>query len=495
MNTKQPKPELQDETRFDPSINDSSEDDQSLTNIQVIRPPKHIKFSSLALIFVGILSLFLVAWLIFSPVSTSNPVTNLHQNIPSNQSTQGQDPKKNQKKDDFLPKEQTRPASETKNSNKTITSPPESETTSNPTNPSKTDIPSNPVQPPQDQSPHPIDSPTPLNETTSVNSTITLNQSTPSSQDLSPSEQEALCQAQNWQLKLQGGARRKIYDLFMIATEVDILEIRLAQMWNEVDYFVILESPTTFKGYPKPLTVLENWDKFERFHSKMIRHTLNIEGQNFKDTWAHERFQRDAIYDQIVPQLTGDQKIEQGDVILVSDADELVRDQVLQTLRYCDFPRKLTLGSKIFYYSYEFLSRGPEWVHPQATYYDGANTVKPQELRDEQGNFARITYHNAGWHCSYCFGKIDDIAVKLHSFSHQEYNTPEYTNRAKILRRVINGVDLFDRYDPGFARLENNEDIPQYVKDNKEKFNYMISRPSPTGNFADFKPEDAALLN
>jgi len=57
--------------------------------------------------------------------------------------------------------------------------------------------------------------------------------------------QTALCKAHNWEVYPNLGRRRKIYDLFMINTEIDWLEIRLGQMWSEVDYFVILEAPKT----------------------------------------------------------------------------------------------------------------------------------------------------------------------------------------------------------------------------------------------------------
>ena len=42
------------------------------------------------------------------------------------------------------------------------------------------------------------------------------------------------------------GGRRKIYDLFMVNTELDFLEIRLKTLYDHVDYFVIVEAPLTF---------------------------------------------------------------------------------------------------------------------------------------------------------------------------------------------------------------------------------------------------------
>jgi hypothetical protein len=64
----------------------------------------------------------------------------------------------------------------------------------------------------------------------------------------------------------------------------------------------------TFTDAKKPLHVLQNWDRFKNYHHKMIRHTLNTSGVSFGNTWAREKFSRNAMYDQVIPYLTGVQK-------------------------------------------------------------------------------------------------------------------------------------------------------------------------------------------
>jgi beta-1,4-mannosyl-glycoprotein beta-1,4-N-acetylglucosaminyltransferase len=51
----------------------------------------------------------------------------------------------------------------------------------------------------------------------------------------------------------------------MVNRELGWLEIRLNELHNHVDYFVVLESATTFTGHPKPLAVKEHWLWFEKF--------------------------------------------------------------------------------------------------------------------------------------------------------------------------------------------------------------------------------------
>ena len=105
--------------------------------------------------------------------------------------------------------------------------------------------------------------------------------------------------------------RRKIYALTLINTELEWLEIRMGEMSSEVDFFVIVESPVTFSDLPKPLHVRENWARFKPWHHKMILHTLNASnpsGKPFADAWERERFNRNAMFEQVFPSLTGKQK-------------------------------------------------------------------------------------------------------------------------------------------------------------------------------------------
>ena len=57
----------------------------------------------------------------------------------------------------------------------------------------------------------------------------------------------------------------KIYDCFTFFNELDLLEIRLNELNDVVDYFVIVEGKKTFQNNPKPLFLLENIDRFKKF--------------------------------------------------------------------------------------------------------------------------------------------------------------------------------------------------------------------------------------
>ncbi|KAK0386158.1 hypothetical protein NLU13_5995 [Sarocladium strictum] len=295
---------------------------------------------------------------------------------------------------------------------------------------------------------------------------------------------------------------RKVYDLLMVNSELDHLEVRLDTLYDFVDYFIIVEAPKTFQGNDKPLTISANWERFKRFHPKMIYHKLEYpKGFSPKRSWDYEDLQRDAMFDQVLTRLTGPRAPEPGDAIIVADVDEIPRPVTALVLRTCAFPRRLTLASKFYYYSYQFLHKGPEWPHPQATYYEGkGSTIRPTNLRNGDGGLPflrdldKATLSNAGWHCSGCFSTMKEFLNRMASFSHEWMNAEEYRNKDRIAQAVREGRDLWARPGETFTRIEGNLDIPPILKDgddaDKERLRYMLDRDGLSAGFSDYPPQD-----
>lgn len=305
--------------------------------------------------------------------------------------------------------------------------------------------------------------------------------------DLLPLEEATdYCAMRHWEPYPDRDRKRKVYDLFMINTELDWAEIRMGELASEVDYFIVLESAVDFHDRPKPLYVQNNWSRFAPFHHKIIHHVLDVTGTNHTgDPWAREHFSRNAMMDQVFPKLEGDKKVEMGDVILVSDADEIPRPEIIKSLRNCQFPLRLRLRTVYYRYSFQWTLREEQWIHPQATYYRGPKkTVRPEDLRMAKHD-AEI--YNAGWHCSSCLGSLKDMVNKVTSFSHSEFNVPDFTDPAKILQRVRQGQDPYNRTKKIYDRIDRNPDVPQYLLKHPDEFAYLLSRDTPSANFKDYK--------
>lgn len=289
---------------------------------------------------------------------------------------------------------------------------------------------------------------------------------------------------------------RKIYDLFLLNTEIDWLFIRLHTLFSSVDYFIVVESPITFTGHPKPLILKENWEKFSEFHAKIIYHVLEDAPKNAKRTWDIEDFQRNAMFNQVVPKLDGAKRAEKGDILVVSDVDEIPRPATMILLRNCDVPKRVTIRSQFYYYGFQWRQKGEQWAHGQATIYNGPNTILPTDLRNGEGEWNRLNrwwektnIWNAGWHCSSCFSSVEAVLGKLASFSHVGMNQEYFRDRDRIVEKVREGKDLWNRKGIEFDRVEDNQDIPEILKLEKERFRYMIHRDAPNAGFEDYNPQ------
>jgi beta-1,4-mannosyl-glycoprotein beta-1,4-N-acetylglucosaminyltransferase len=293
-----------------------------------------------------------------------------------------------------------------------------------------------------------------------------------------------LCKEHNLTVYPHRSSRRKVYDLILINTELDWLEIRLRELHSEVDYFVILESTETFTGHNKTLHFKENYHRFHNFSQKILYHALDLSNRN-DGAWNREHYTRDAMFTAVLPHLLPPAAPQENDVILASDVDEIPRPSTIKVLRNCIFPQRTTLRSRFFYYSFQWQRVGEEWHHPQATYFTNfADTIRPEDLRMGGG----WDFPNASWHCSSCFKTVAEMVNKIESFSHQEYNNERMKDPREIVRRVRDGVDLFERESEKYEKVEAN-DVPEFVDRNRDRFVWMVDRDPENANFADFQIE------
>jgi beta-1,4-mannosyl-glycoprotein beta-1,4-N-acetylglucosaminyltransferase len=111
------------------------------------------------------------------------------------------------------------------------------------------------------------------------------------------------------------------YDSFVFFNELDLLEIRLAELSPVVDRFVIVESTRTFTGAEKPLWFWENRSSFAEFAERIV-HVVVDDMPDGVDAWARERHQRNCI-------ARGLQSCSDSDYILISDVDEIPRSELV----------------------------------------------------------------------------------------------------------------------------------------------------------------------
>ena len=136
---------------------------------------------------------------------------------------------------------------------------------------------------------------------------------------------------------LSGNKRKspvKMIDMFLFNAELDILEIRLHELNDTVDEFVIIESNATCRGSPKPFYFQRNKDRFSGFLGK-IRHIIfpfkaehNIRGK----IWKFQIIQRNTAWSRYI-EIFG--KPEDDALVIFGDLDEIPSGEAIYHLKHC----------------------------------------------------------------------------------------------------------------------------------------------------------------
>lgn len=236
-----------------------------------------------------------------------------------------------------------------------------------------------------------------------------------------------------------------IYDCFIFYNEIKMLEFRLAELYDYVDYFVIIEADRTFSGTPKKSFFAENISKFEKFKDKIIAGNA-IVPEKFKGKWDIEIFQRNHIRNLLDSLYPSDE-----DLIIISDIDEIPDRNNLKVG---------SLEQDLYYYNLE-TKLDLSWR--------AAAIIEYKELKkyDSIQNFRvgnNLPTIKSGWHFSF-FGNEEFIANKIRNYSHQEYNTEKHTNLDFIKKCISEKSDLFLReININSIQIKDNDYLPVNYK-------------------------------
>lgn len=249
----------------------------------------------------------------------------------------------------------------------------------------------------------------------------------------------------------------EIYDCFLFFNELEILDIRLHEMYNHVDKFVIVESVETFRGNLKPLYYQENYERYEQFKDKII-HVILEERLETNNPWVREKFQRNQI-------MRGLRDCQPSDIVLISDVDEIVRGSVISNINQillegaesvvCDQPMyKFYLNTRDY---------GCNWMGTCGTTFEHLMHISPEDLRmnrhDGDDNPLYKMILNAGWHFTN-MGGLKNFIQKTEAFSHQEADLPENKTTQFITRYLVKNCKI--------VPLDNT--FPAYILENQDYF-------------------------
>jgi len=225
---------------------------------------------------------------------------------------------------------------------------------------------------------------------------------------------------------------RRIFDCFPFNNEIELLRLRLLELKEVVDIFVLVESTHTFSGHPKPLHFSEHASEFSDFN---IVHII-IDDEPDANPWINEATQRNAPRRYLLDHMDAD------DIAVLSDIDEIPSSDTIGKLKKHIGPEPVYLEMDLYYYNLNWLKKR-KWCRACAGTRGVIEQQSIEDLRNQRGG-SGLVVRDGGWHLSY-FLPPAKIAEKIQAFSHQEFNRREFIDLDNILAAIESGRDLFDR--------------------------------------------------
>lgn len=259
---------------------------------------------------------------------------------------------------------------------------------------------------------------------------------------------------------------KKVIDCFTFYNELEILELRLTELYDVVDKFIIIEAEKTHKGENKRFIFEENQWRYQKWSDKII-HVKIYYPSTINDAWGREKFQRNSF----MPTLYS-LGLEDKDIVFISDVDEIVNPERAKYIKeHYDLDGINKMEMTTYFGNFYNKEISHKWYHPKVVNWGTLKSTTPDQCRL---TFDCQWWENGGWHLTY-FGGVDRIINKLENFAHQEYNQSKFKDTDHIEKALRNGIDLFgewrkfERTDP-----ENNPSLPsnwkiiEGIKDNKK---------------------------
>lgn len=263
----------------------------------------------------------------------------------------------------------------------------------------------------------------------------------------------------------------KIIDCFCFLQELDLLEIRLHELKEVVDCFVIVESNITGSGIRKEYYLEKFLDRFKNFNIKYKKIDLdNYSRRISQDQHLLMYLQREGMLHALK-----ELSLDNSDLIIFSDLDEIPKQSILNKIKINGIQHNPTvLSIRGYYWFCDTPISEPSnhaWFNcPIVITYENFISRNLRELRDNKDNFPSIP--NAGWHFSHV-GTLKEKRFKMLASSHIEYSSEKFTSIENIQRRSINLIDPYDR-GGFFISNVNDQILPNYLQDNKHKYTHLL---------------------
>ena len=258
----------------------------------------------------------------------------------------------------------------------------------------------------------------------------------------------------------------RIFDCFMLYREIDLLEIRLNELYDHVDFFVIMESCRSFTGRENQPVFPSHAERFKKFRDK-IRYIFieEVPDSAYEDnpmtpgTLTCEFWQRRQL-------IRGLAEAQEDDLIVYSDADEIPTSEALRRASFLLFS-----GEPMVLLQQSWRLLYLDAVVPKP--WRGSGVTTRRNLRNHFQDDINLLWaprwtnadmalvRNGGWHISF-LGQAELIREKMRACGHPRMQE-EFLDALKD--RCFNGFKFEPR--PGAS-------LPQFVRNNSERWSRLM---------------------
>jgi beta-1,4-mannosyl-glycoprotein beta-1,4-N-acetylglucosaminyltransferase len=227
-----------------------------------------------------------------------------------------------------------------------------------------------------------------------------------------------------------------IWDTFLYNGEAKILVERINALKSKCDYFVIVESLYTFSGREKKLDMTTK-NLVIGLYGERVKWVTITDQMPHLTAWEYESWQRQQI-------LSGLDGINSGDLLMLSDVDEIPNFDFISTASNLELNRVLIAEMDLRIYDVHFLS-DLKWHGTIGVKFQHGWGVNFQELRmrsvrhwlEENQNI----YKSGGNHFT-TIGASSLFREKIRSFSHTEFNVFPYNTKPFLFMISKLGIQL-----------------------------------------------------
>ena len=290
----------------------------------------------------------------------------------------------------------------------------------------------------------------------------------------------------------------KIFDCFMYFDEDIVLDLRLNTLYQEVDYFVIVESNFTHKGDSRKLKF--DPKKFSKFKDKiiyLIHDEEPLEIKEINDGDSEDEKSIKYIFNAILRENSQRNFINKGlkfadndDLILVSDVDEIPNLKNIDLKKISE--KLIFFNQEMFYYKFNLKLPNYNWVGTKSC--KKKYLKSPQWLRNikdrkypfyrfdiffSKTKFSDIKFiDDGGWHFTN-IKSAEEISHKLKSYLHHREFDVNPLSVDQINSLVKNRQAIYNlKVDKKIQKMGHGnklekyelEKLPSYLNNNLEKF-------------------------